>query len=178
MEKIKATPKNTELRGGGNVFLMTSSEPLDPVMPEVTFTSKLDQLPFFSVNWAPKFLSFASECFLPPFPQQKSNAIIIFTIPFIITIISLILWQDEISSQTWQNNNLPGSWHWPRIHCCSYGDTNVYRDVPHTISKGCLVIWLKEICLISSDNPSARTKANHPWPKNLPLSLSLTTVSH
>ena len=88
MEKIKATPKNTELRDGRNIFLMTSFEALDPAMPEVTFTSKLDQLPFFSVNWAPEFLSFASECFLPPFPQQKSNAIFV---PFIITIISLVL---------------------------------------------------------------------------------------
>ena len=50
MEKIKDTPKNTELRGGGNISLMTSFEPLDPAMPEVTFTSKLSQLPFFSVN--------------------------------------------------------------------------------------------------------------------------------
>ena len=87
-EKIKATPKNTELRDGRNIFLMTSFEALDPAMPEVTFTSKLDQLPFFSVNWAPEFLSFASECFLPPFPLQKSNAIFV---PFIITIISLVL---------------------------------------------------------------------------------------
>ena len=85
MEKIKATPKNTELRDGRNIFLMTSFEALDPAMPEVTFTSKLDQLPFFSVNWAPEFLS---ECFLPPFPQQKSNAIFV---PFIITIRSLVL---------------------------------------------------------------------------------------
>ena len=50
MGKIKATSENTELRGGRNIFLMTSFEPLDPARPEVTFTSKLDQLPYFSVN--------------------------------------------------------------------------------------------------------------------------------
>lgn len=35
VERIEATPRNTELRAGRSIFLTTSLEPLDPVRPEV-----------------------------------------------------------------------------------------------------------------------------------------------
>ena len=50
MGKIKATSENTELRGGRNIFLMTSFEPLDPVISKAH--SMLTPFFFYRLLWS------------------------------------------------------------------------------------------------------------------------------
>lgn len=76
VEKVKTTPRNTELRDGRNVFLIMSFETLDSATPEDhQWSFPLRSIPefntfSFSLVWI-KLLNFCHlhQCFLPPPPR-------------------------------------------------------------------------------------------------------------